>query len=150
MLYKSLVLPVLHYADIIWGDEDNINLMDDPQILQNKAAKAIMGWPLYSSASNTLDKLNWSPLSTKRKYNRAVFTFTFKYIKGLMDFDLNLKTNQAVHNYNTRRRQDIRLPAVKANWWKQRCSYQAIKVWNEIDIRIRNSDSLSIFKRKYT
>ena len=38
----------------------------------------------------------------------------------------------------------------KANWEKQRFSYQAIKEWNEIDIRIRNSDSLSIFKRKYT
>ena len=50
-LYSSLIVPVLDYSDIIWGDKDNKSLMDDLQIIQNKAAKVILGWPMYSSSS---------------------------------------------------------------------------------------------------
>ena len=42
-LYSSLILPVLDYCDIICGDKDNKSLMDDLQIIQNKAAKVILG-----------------------------------------------------------------------------------------------------------
>ena len=39
LFYNSLVLPVFDYVDLIWGDNGNIALMEDLQILQNKAAK---------------------------------------------------------------------------------------------------------------
>ncbi|KAL9975943.1 hypothetical protein ACROYT_G013166 [Oculina patagonica] len=33
-----LVLPIFDYADLVWGDKDNVSLMYELQILQNKAA----------------------------------------------------------------------------------------------------------------
>ena len=38
LYYKSLVLPILNYADMVWGDKDNAVLMYNLQVLQNKAA----------------------------------------------------------------------------------------------------------------
>jgi hypothetical protein len=41
-IHNSLILPLFDYADIIWGDKNNTTLMDQLQILQNKAAKTIL------------------------------------------------------------------------------------------------------------
>ena len=37
-LYNSLVRPLFDYGDPIWGDKGNATLMNDLQLLQNKAA----------------------------------------------------------------------------------------------------------------
>ena len=47
-LYNALILPILNYADIVWGDKDNIVLMNMLQIVQNKAAKTIVDLPSRS------------------------------------------------------------------------------------------------------
>ena len=41
-LYNSLILPLFDYGDIVWGDKNNSTLMENLQILQNKAAKIIV------------------------------------------------------------------------------------------------------------
>ena len=51
-LYSALIRPLFDFADTIWGDRDNITLMHDLQVLQNKAAKVILHLPNYAS-SNT-------------------------------------------------------------------------------------------------
>ena len=40
-IYNALILPLFDCADIVWGDKNNTSLMDQLQILQNKAAKTI-------------------------------------------------------------------------------------------------------------
>ena len=59
LYYNSLILLIFDYADLTWGDKDDIVLMNDLQILQNKAAKIILDRPLHSSASNALSTLGW-------------------------------------------------------------------------------------------
>ena len=41
-LYRSLILPLSDYGDIIWGDKTNTTLMNYLQIQQNKAAKILL------------------------------------------------------------------------------------------------------------
>ena len=45
LYYKSLVIPILDYADMVWGDKDNAVLMNKLQVLQNKAAKLVLDKP---------------------------------------------------------------------------------------------------------
>ena len=54
-LYRSLILPLFDYGDIIWGDKNNASLMNDLQTQQNKAAKIILDKAKYSSATNALE-----------------------------------------------------------------------------------------------
>ena len=55
--FKSLVMPLFDYGDLVWGDEHNLTLESSLQVLQNKAAKIILDRPLYSSATHTLATL---------------------------------------------------------------------------------------------
>ena len=36
LFYNSFVLPIFDYADLVWGDKDNVSLMKELQILQTK------------------------------------------------------------------------------------------------------------------
>ena len=61
-LYDSLVLPVFAYGDVVYGDKNNSAVMENLQILQNKAAKIILDRHPRSSATEALDFLAWKPL----------------------------------------------------------------------------------------
>ena len=50
LLYNALIRPLFDFADTIRRDRDNITLMHDLQVLQNKAAKVILDLPNYASS----------------------------------------------------------------------------------------------------
>ena len=52
------------------GDERNTVHMDTLQILQNRAAKIILGRDLRDSATQALKDLNWLTLVKKRTIDR--------------------------------------------------------------------------------
>ena len=61
-LYNALIRPHFDFADTILGDRDNITLMHDLQVLQNKAAKVILDLPNYASSTDALKTLEWPTL----------------------------------------------------------------------------------------
>ena len=87
-IYNALILPLFDYADIVWGDKNNTSLMDQLQILQNKAAKTILDAPYLSSSTEALSKLNWHPL-THRRYLHRMLTI-YKLENDLTEFSFNL------------------------------------------------------------
>ena len=58
--FSSLILLMFDYADIVWGDKDNAVLMNNLQLLSNKAAKTILDRPFNSSATDALETLGWN------------------------------------------------------------------------------------------
>ena len=97
MLYfNSFVLPLFDYGDMIWGDKTKQRRINARvQVLQNKAAKIILGWPVHSSATGALRTLNWFNLSKGRLYHR--YLYVFKCINGLLKSHLSLITLHDVH-----------------------------------------------------
>ena len=49
-----------------WVDKDNAVLMNNLQVLQNKAAKLVLDKPLYSSATDALNQLGWLNINLKQ------------------------------------------------------------------------------------
>ena len=86
LFYKSLVMPLFEYADLVWGDKHNVTLMSSLQVLQNKAAKIILDRLLYSSASHALATLKWIPLE-KRCFQRRC-AHVYKCLNGLINHEL--------------------------------------------------------------
>jgi hypothetical protein len=74
-LYNSLVLPLLDYSDIVWGDKNNSTLMNHLPVLQHNAARLILDLPRHSSATEALEILEWKPLYIRRKYHRCISVF---------------------------------------------------------------------------
>ena len=65
-LYNALIRPLFDFADTILGDRDNITLMRDLQVLQNKAAKVILDLPNYASSTDALKTIGWPTLFQER------------------------------------------------------------------------------------
>ena len=85
-VYNSIILPLFEYTDLVSGEKNNKVLMDDLQILQNKAAKVILGLPGAHSATDALEKLNWVELNTRRQQHRHIAIH--KCLHGIMDTEL--------------------------------------------------------------
>ena len=52
-----MIIPILDYADVVWGDKSNVTLMINIQLLQNSAAKVILDKIEYSSVTEALLEL---------------------------------------------------------------------------------------------
>ena len=79
-LYHAIILPLFDYGDVVWGDKSNKCLMDDLQILQNKAAKVILGFSRINSSTDALQTLHWAKLHSRREQHRCIAVY--KYING--------------------------------------------------------------------
>jgi hypothetical protein len=94
IFYSSTILPLFDFADVIWGDKNNSELMNSLQTLENKAAKLILDLPPLSSATEALATLHWSTLSSRIYKQRCIFIY--KCTNGLIDFDFNLTTAESI------------------------------------------------------
>ena len=86
-LYNALILPLFDYGDVIRGDKNNDTIMSELQILQNKAAKVMLGQPLRNSSTEALKSLDLKSLSTRRFFHRCIAIH--KCLIGETDFNFN-------------------------------------------------------------
>ena len=71
----TMIVPLLDYASLVWGDKNNKTLMNLLQILHNKAAKLILNKLPWSSCSDVLKELKWLDLSQQRKFQRCIYMY---------------------------------------------------------------------------
>ena len=147
LYYKGLVLPILDYADMVWGDRDNAVSMNNLQVLQNKAAKLVLDKPLYSSATDAPNQLGWLNLKQCSHFHRCLYVY--KCVTGITSHKLELSRNSDVHRYSTRCKDHLRLPSLKQNWVNQRTCYHAFKDWNALDSDLKNSDTICQFRNLF-
>ena len=79
--------------DIIWEDTGNVALIEQLQVLQNKAARIILDLPPAASATEALGNLRWKRLSRRRAEHRAIFIFKCLNNLSTHSFDLFLTEN---------------------------------------------------------
>ncbi len=79
-------------------------------------------------------------LAERRRYHRCLYMF--KYINGLTFSNLDITALKETHSYNTRSKNNLRLPRVKRNLGKQRLVYHAGNDWNNLNENIRNSENI--------
>ena len=85
-------------------------------------------------------------LKVAHMFHRVMMAF--KYLHGQIDFSFNIKSSKDVHDYNTRRKMDVRLPLAKRNWGQQKFVYSIFRDWNTLDPSIRDVMSFSLFRTK--
>ena len=112
LFFNSLTLPLFGYADIVWGDKGNAVLMNNLE-LQNKVNKTTLDRPFHSSATDGLEALGWLTLEKRRLFHRCLYVY--KYDNVISAHSIGLLANKDVHGYDTRHRDNVRLPRVKRN-----------------------------------
>ena len=97
LFFNSLILPLI-MPTLFGGDKDNAVLMNNLQLLQNKAAKTILDRPFHSSAADALEALGWLTLEKR----------------------MDLLVNKDIQGYDALLKDNLRLPRVRRNWGKER------------------------------
>ena len=105
----------------------------------------IVIWQMILSFTEALRSLDLKSLSA-RFFHRYIGIH--KCLIGETDSNFNFIKNKAVHSYNTRRSNDLRLPLPRTNWGKQTFIYQAAKDCNSLPTDLKETHLLSIFKSK--
>ena len=126
---STMVIPILEYASIVWGDKNNKVLMDSIQVLQNKAAKLVLDRATHSSSTQALLDLNWMNLSTRRLMQRGFIMHNF-----INDSERNsmITRGSDYHSHNTRSKETIRSIRSNTNWGLLRSFNSALTDWNSL------------------
>jgi hypothetical protein len=147
-LYKSMIRPIMEYADIIYdGSSDTcLKRLEDTQ---RQAALACTSAYKHTRHVNLLDELGWSPLATRRKHHRM--NVMFKIQHGLVPPYLRNLCPPLTQNrtdYNLRTGMNITTPIQKTTTYQKSFFPQSIKDWNNLDVELRQAPSIENFKEK--
>ena len=148
ILYKSLILPVLEYGNILY-DNCTLYLKQRLESIQRQAAIVCTGAFANTSYIRLLDELGWPSLEDRRKYYRMNTMYRMtnnqapEYLCELMPLLVRDRTNYQLRNAN-----HISIP--KTNHVKTYNSFipKTTRDWNSLGAG-KNCQSVEGFKTMY-
>ena len=147
ILYDSLFEPYIKYGIEVWGSAPHCYL-NMVHVIQKAAVRAIHELP-YGAHTAEYFKMSHI-LCIYDLYKYQILQLFYKVIKCNFDPDLipSLTRHSQIHSHDNRNSNNLLLPYCHISN-SQRCiSYLGPKLWNEISLEIRNSDTFAIFKRE--
>ena len=147
MLYNSIILPHLNYCDIIWGNTFKTYL-DKIQILQKRAIRIVSKSHYLSPSYPLFIKLQVLPLKQLIKLHTLLYMYKFQNAILPSIPNINFVSNSTIHSYSTRQKNDLHLPNLHSTLAHHSFYTVGVKEWNCLNKDIRESTTLSRFKRQ--
>ena len=139
---RDLVESHMRHADVILGHLSN-SKQESLQLLQDRAISIM-------ETSRIKDEWSHNFLRTEQlvMFDRAVMAY--KIMNRLCPENLwnKFQRRSKYSTYNTRFCRDLQTPRYNLEYVKKGFSYSALKVWNEIQISIRELPTLCQFKKQ--
>lgn len=147
IVINSLVLSKISFCSMLLVGLPNKQI-EKLQKVQNYAAKLITMSRKFDHVSPLLKRLDWIPISKFIKYRFC--TLIFKCLNYTAPIYLSALVNLYIPNRNLRSSNLglLFIPNIKTELGRRSFSYLAPKLWNDIPIEIRNTNSFWSFKRK--
>lgn len=147
IIYKTIIAPHLDYCSTI------LYLMNDEQMnklqkIQNRAMRIILKMNRYTNRKFMLETLQWQSVKQRLTFNTLIMIhkinndLTPKYLKE------NLKCVNETSKYNTRNKNEFRLPMYKKAKTQNNIFYKGVKQYNELNKEIKDEKRIHIFKNK--
>ena len=146
-MYKSCILPILDYADVIW-DNCTERQADTIEQLQIDALKIITGSVRGTSHLSLYNDTGIIPLKERRKRHKLILYF--KFTKGLLPEHIQPKfppLASEVNRYHRRRMQDRDPIKCRTELYSHSFFPAATKLWNMLPENIQTTRSFGEFKR---
>ncbi len=130
-LYNTFILPYLLYCIEVWGNACDSHL--DPLIKMQKKIIRIITFSTYSAHSEPLF-VELKILPIKKLVLQRIALQMFKFHHGTLPFVISnlFRTNDSVHEYNTRNKHSLRQPLAKREYMYKNFSFVGVYVWNYI------------------
>ena len=144
ILYDAMILPLFDYCCAVWGGcgKTNWNYLDE---LQRRAASIIEGRKVeHQDISATF---SWPSLENRRKYLTCLQIFKCLHQLAPAYLLHNFSYSSDFHTYNTRHKDQLRLPLAWTKKYQTPFQYNGAKVWNTLPKHIRQITSLPRFKQ---
>ena len=145
-IYKSFLRPHLDYGDVIYDRAFNESFQNKLESVQYNAALAITGAIRGSSREKLYQELGLESLKSRRWYRKLCLFFKLKKNKHpsyLFDMIPKVLSTRTTRNHN-----NIPLFNVKHEYFQNSFFSSTVVEWNKLDNNIRNSESVSAFKKQ--
>jgi hypothetical protein len=148
LLYFALAYPHLMYNITVWGSASS-HLLNKLVVQQKRLIRLVYGSQEYLAHTNPMFK-ELSLLKLTDIYKVNVSVYIYKIMHGFAPTQITnyIMKNQVIHNHRTR--QDplyIKLPQYSLEISCKAFSYKGPKIFNDLNLSIKSSPSLHIFKR---
>ena len=145
-IYKSFLKLHLDYGDVIYDRAFNESFQNKLETVQYNAALVITGAIRGSSREKLYQELGLESLKSRRWYRKLCLFFKLKKNKHpsyLFDMIPKVLSTRTTRNYN-----NIPLFNVKHEYFRNSFFPSTVIEWNKLDNNIRNSESVSAFKKQ--
>jgi Txe/YoeB family toxin of Txe-Axe toxin-antitoxin module len=147
MLYNSLILPYLNYCIEVWGHA-SITSLNSIFKLQKRILRIIKSVNRRTESKPLF--IFFKVLNVFQLLNYTTIIFMYKFEKKMlpMIFEDMFKYNFEVHNYNTRRNNNLATNFFKLSGSQHSMKHYGAKLFNFIRNKVNINFSIHTFKRK--
>jgi hypothetical protein len=149
-LYYSLIYPHLIYCNILWGCATK-SILNDLVILQKRAVRIINKRGYLSHSDPLFKNLGLLKMSDLYEHCCALFVYKFKnnYLPFVCDplLSINIKSTNNM-SYCIRLVNEFNIPFARTSIRERCITVRGPKIWSYIEEDIKNSPSISIFKKR--
>ncbi len=144
MVLQSLVLSIINYGIIIWGNTSQTQLQR-VQKIQNFAAKVALGGSKFDHVTPYLRELKWLNIKNKYLYELALNIFNI-ITTNVPSWLFPLPTSREMCAVNTRQQHQLHVPKTNTCTADRSVLVSGPKLWNSLPNNIRNKTSTGSFK----
>ena len=139
--YKSLVRPILEYAQVVW-DPYEVGQIEQLESVQRRAARFTMNnYRRTSSVTTMLTNLEWPLLADRREAARL--HMFYKIENNLVATTMPLTPKNNPHHENTRA---YVVPTSRTDYHRNSYFYRTARVWNRLPESTVQASTLEAFK----
>ena len=144
-IYKALLSPLIDSGDIIYDQPQHESFCNKIESVQYKAARAITGAIQGTSREEIYQELGLEPLKSRR-WNRRLCCMYKIMTEKAPNYLINLtpKCDTTIRTRNN----SISTFHCRTGCFKYSFFSSTLNDWFSLDINIRNSDSISLFRRR--
>ena len=137
-IYFTFIRPILEYSSEVWDNCGQVNSdrLEKPQL---EAARIVTGLTCYTSLDSIYREAGWEKLSTRREVKKLCMFYKLNLIPPSVG-----ETN----NYNLRNSHNISQTTNRLSISQQSFFPSTTKLWNLLDLRIRQLSTFESFKYK--
>lgn len=126
----------------------NEEQMNRLQKIQNRAMRIILRLSKYTSVKLMLDTLQWQSVRQRLTYNSLIMIHKINNDMMPQYLKQNLQKVNETNSYNTRNKNNFRLPMYKKTQTQNNIFYKGVKQYNDLSKEMKEEKRLHIFKRK--
>ena len=149
MFFNAYILPHLDYCCTIWGNCSEY-LLNSIHKFQKRAARIILDKSYDTPSLELFSELNWMKIHDRILFKKVTFVYKSVTCNNIFpEYLSNILTPTNNTHLRSHTQHMLQIPKPRLEFYRKSFAYSGPKLWNQIPLDIRQSESLNIFKSAY-